>query len=68
MVTGTLGMALAMRGLSFRISLARQDFRLPDSSLASVVRLSWIDEPSERPVALFLRLIGNAMAPPTSGM
>ena len=41
---------------------------LPEKILASVTCLSWMEDPSVRPVLAFFRLIGTVTAPPIAGM
>ena len=67
-VIGVAGIDVAMRGLSLRISGWFHLVMLPEKIFASVVCLSWMDEPRVRPVLAFFRLIGTVMAPPMAGM
>ena len=62
------GIPDAILGFDLRISLSRQFVILPAMIFVKVPCLNWIAEPSERPVFLFVRLIGKVIAPPMLGM
>ena len=66
-VIGVAGRADAMRGLTLRISGWFHVVMAPPKIFARVPWFSWIEEPSERPVFAFLRLIGMLIAPPMTG-
>ena len=61
-------MPLAIRGLDLRISLSFHLVIFPPRIFASVVCLSWMEEPNERFVLEFFKLMGNVTAPPMLGM